>query len=292
MNVSGLKNADADRALIFLTLISLLLLHIPSAVADELLTDPIAPQGLEYKHDYSSVDISSLTEWEKTFVPEARKEPILKHILTTLDWELKPGADQAPYCSDVFKKIQNWVDVEIIEPNIRANSYGDTAFSEWHKNCPDFFPHKSKIVTPGAASPTYGTHHFKVYELPHGILNDGEVVFYHQGGHPHYYIDGYGNKGDKEMYPPSGDGRFRIVNASSCKKVLAFRFLPSDAFSYPPANPQLPYAESAVMKADDRYVIVAARVSGLPLRHFLSINQLGPNGLYAKQPNCLFSSKR
>jgi len=263
-----------------------------SVCAQSLLTDPVAPQGLENKRDYSTVDISTLNEWEKTFVPDARKEPILKHILSVVDWELKPGAEQAPYCASVFEKLKKWEDVEIIEPTIRTNSYGDPVFGEWHRKCPDFIPHKQKIITPGAASPYYGTHHFKIYHFFQGILNEGEVLFYFQGGAPPYYLDRYGNKGKKRLTHPNGSGWYRVIDLMKCDAKLTFRSLPSQAFSFFPRKKDLPYWSSAVLRLNDRMIIVGAQISDLTGNYMLNVNQIGPNGFYTREPNCRFSSKQ
>lgn len=263
----------------------------PSAWAEPLLTNPVAPQGLENKYDYATVDISTLNEWEKTFVSDARKEPILKHILSVVDWQLKPDAEQAPYCASVFDKLLKWEDVKIVEPTFRTNSYGGLVFSEWHEKCPGFIPHKSKGSYRSAAAVYYNSHHFKVYEFPETMLPLGQALFYGQGNPSYFSIDGYGNKGERHFGNPDGRGRYRIVDIENCATKQIFRSLPSTAFSYPPRTSKLPYAESLVMEIIGRYFIVAAQISGVTKNHFLHVNQLGPNSDYVRDPDCRFSPK-
>lgn len=269
-----------------------ILLLAPSAWAEQLLIDPVAPQGLENKHDYSTVDISTLNEWEKTFVPDARKEPILKHILSVVDWELKPGAEQAPYCSNIMDKLQKWEDVEIVEPAIRTNSYGDAVFSEWHQKCPGFIPHERDIVTPGEASPYYGTHHFKIYDFPQGTLKDGESLFYFQGGAPPYYLDGYGNKGERQITHLSGVGDYRIIDLEACKIVYDFRSVPAWAFSYPSENPKDSFQESSLLKVKGTYYVVGGNISPVIGNHFIALYRLSKPEGFLQESGCWFSSNK
>lgn len=256
--------------------------------------DSAAPDGLENKHDYASVDISTLDGWELTYVPEARKKPIFDAILKGVNWRLREDGKQASFCKDVHHRLLAWDGVEIIEPSIRANRYGDPAFKSWREQCPEMDPHKSQIqghhrgyfYDRGIA---YGSSHFKVFGMPRDVLGANQVLFYYMGSEPDDIMDRLGNYLGTGSYAVSGSGNYRVINLRTCEVTSNLRNMPSVSFSYFTPHANKSYAESAVFRIGDDYYVVGSRRSTIPRDSgYLIYYRLSKISTLMAEPDCVF----
>lgn len=209
-----------------------------------------ADEDWSKKHDYATVDISTLEPLELTFVPEWRKESILKALLAGTRWELRKDVRQAPQCMALLEDLRAWKGVEIVEPTIRANRYGDPAFASWRRQCPNFDPHKDDAN----GETTYGSHHFKVFEVPE--LKKDQVVFYFQGNPPSRFMDRLGNL-LIDGYIYLGAGQYRTIDLNACK-VTAWLARPTSpvSFSHYVSKARGYRTEGVVIKLNQRHKIV------------------------------------
>lgn len=245
-------------------------------------------EDLSKKHDYATVGISKLSPLELTFVPEWRKEPILKALLAGARWELRKDVRQAPQCTALLKDLLAWKDIEIVEPTIRANRYGDPAFEPWRRQCPNFDPH----VDESDAGTTYGSHHFKAFEVLE--LKKGQVVFYFEGNPPDKFMDRFGNLLIKN-YTYSGGGQYRIIDLNACK-VTAWLARPTSpvSFSHYVSKARGYRTEGVVVKLNQRHKIVTLSLgSSSPLFYGrVVIYPITSSTTEGTEPECEFFGRK
>lgn len=290
--INPLRSSRARGALAFAGMLVVLVV-----LPDLALAEPAAPEGLENKHDYATVDISTLDGWELTYVPEARKKPIFDAILKGVNWRLRDDVKQAPFCEDVHRRLMAWDDVEIIEPTIRANRYGDPLFRPWHEQCPDMDPHKATAQRYHRGylydiGIVFGSSHFKVFEIPHSTLNINRVLLYFRGNVRDKFMDRYGKYIQSEPYIVSGSGHYRVVDLETCKVTSTLRNIPSIPFPYYQPFAKKTYSESVVLRIGGEYFAVGGNrspVSYLP--GFISYYRLSNLSAFVAEPDCVLEAK-
>lgn len=234
---------------------------------------------LSKAHDYDTVDIKTLNVWERTFLPEWRKKPIFDAMLNGVKWkqhvripdgkneELVLVSDEdAVLCDKLLSDLQNWNNVEFIEPEFSANRYVAPEFDEWRRRCPKMVPHRYSL------SVTIGTHNFKSYRLPELAAN--ERLFYVQGNAGAHYMDAAGRLIPKSSmtqyllnqglsFKPDGQGHYSIVDLEQCKKVSNVPGLNTRSFEYYSKNDRGLglYRESAVFRIAGQSYVVSGHAS-------------------------------
>ena len=253
--------------------------------------EPYAPLGLADKHDYNTVDISTLNRWEYTFVPEARKEPVFRQAYTLFDWVVDDHYPQAEFCQGLHDQVLAWDDVEILEPVLRANRYGDPKFKDWHDTCPGFFPHVFTEEETHDFRVRYGSNHFKVFELPDGVLRKDEVLLYFHDYRRAEFIDGYGETliGPAE-YAIDNEGSYRVVNPQSCEIKYSIGHTSTNPFSY--YEVQRSVSEHVLLKAKGGVYAAGWYYNVSPYIHsglkYFKISETEDDLL---QPDCVFKLK-
>jgi len=261
--------------------------YIHQAYAEDRPARQAAPQNLESKHDYTTVDISTLDGWEQTYVPDARKKPIFDIILG-MKWKLKEGVDQAPYCTELHQRLTAWEDVELVEPTFRTNSYGDPLFSNWHEKCPKMKPHMSEGASKTASATYYGSNHFKVFELPPVTGGEQQAILYFQGNAPFTFMDAFGNLLRGDSYQPMSSGRYRVIDLNSCRIKHVLQNMPASAFAYYFGSAKSPYAESAVFRIGGEYFVVGSSPPIITDFGFLNYHKISTFSEYLEKPDCIF----
>jgi len=250
----------------------------------------VSAEDLSKRHDYATVDISKLGPLELTFVPEWRKEPILKALLASARWELRKDVRQAPYCTALLGDLLAWKDIAIVEPVIRANRYGDPAFEPWRRKCPNFDPHMDELDT--TPSIHYGSHHFKAFEVPE--LERGQVLLYYQGNAPETMMDRLGNL-LIDNYTYSGAGKYRIIDLNACK-VTAWLARPTSpvSFSHYVSKARGYRTEGVVVKLNQRHKIVTLSLgSSSPLFYGRAVSYpITSSATEGVKPECEFFSRK
>lgn len=234
------------------------------AQAADVLLGP--PPGLATQHDYATVDISTLTEWELVYVPEKRKEPIIRHVLGATEWRPKKGKKKAPECDRLVDALLKWEGVEIVEPIIRANRYGDPEFDDWRNRCPDFYPHETGSATQGPAI-MYGTHGFKVFRIPSLDSRDGVFLLHYQGNGDFMDIDPLGHviknslleeilRKDLRNYEPYGSGNYSVIDVGACRTKTYVGIIGPSPYSMYRVKGKFAFDESIISRINGIYYIV------------------------------------
>ncbi|WP_135078548.1 hypothetical protein [Terasakiella sp. SH-1] len=171
----------------------------------------------------SDEEILGMNVLELTYIPDARKEPILRELLKREEWldvkhflhKKTPEADypNQPWCDSVLKKLLSWDDVKIQEPAFVANKYGHEKFSDWRRQCPWMF--RSELYN--------STHNFRVY--PFSGEKDRFIIA-SSGGRPNWEIDWLGNvkkyfvdENGREFFGYSGGGTYVFVDLNQCRSI-------------------------------------------------------------------------
>lgn len=97
------------------------------------------------------------------YVPDARKEEIIRRWLRAGRWTLYRNPSTPFYCNAVLDALLEWRDIRIVEPKIRAIAFDDPQYDELHRQCPGSKLHEMEFEQVGLL---YFGYHFKLYEIP------------------------------------------------------------------------------------------------------------------------------
>lgn len=236
--------------------------------------DPVAKWDYSQDHDYQTVDISALGPLELTYVPEKRKEPLLRALLSGADWSLQDDRSQEKFCPTLLRQLKEWRDVSVHEPEIRANQYNLEPFARWRKQCPKLIPHRFGPIEQGqTARFYYGDRGFRAFGGVVRSMDHSKWLLYFEGARmrnmsPEGNLPGPQSQESYAGVPKSGE--YRIIDLARCEitaelyRAWALNF---DYFDRARRQRGAAFLESAVLSVGQRNVVVSVFVEHTIKRH-------------------------